>query len=286
MKLLYPEEHFNCKNYLPVEVDYGFKFFSMQIGETVSKNSLLNNAIVFVLEGEINIKCNEQDEKKIEQFHTFLLAQSSSLYCQAITETKIIIFFFKGHISLLCENSDLSSYSSSSTDPIDELKIIKFNKPLLSFLNLLEIYLQAGVNCIHLHEIKKSELFLLFRTSYNKKDIYDFFSPILKADINFRSKVIKAYVFGYNRKKMSNLLNISTSHFARIFQKEFGITYYQWTIIQKKRYIVTNLAIPNITIQDITETLGFTSTSHFSRFCKTEFGCTPGDLSKQLKLKK
>ena len=42
-------------------------------------------------------------------------------------------------------------------------------EPLNLFLGLLETYLQAGVSCKHLHEIKERELFIIFRTTYTKK---------------------------------------------------------------------------------------------------------------------
>ena len=59
------------------------------------------------------------------------------------------------------------------------------------FLHLLESYLQAGVNCKHLHELKERELFIIFRTAYTKSEIIQLLYPIMGIEIDFKAAVLK-----------------------------------------------------------------------------------------------
>lgn len=285
MKLIYPEEHQTCCNYIPNDLNFGFKILSFPEGEVISSNSMQNNLIVFVLKGSIELECNDFEKKHYKNKEFFFLSQSSSIKCKVLTDCRLIVFSFTGHLSLLCENSNLLAYSCSCSDFQYNMKTLNFNKPLECFLVLMEMYLQAGVNCLHLHDLKKNELFLLFRTSFSKKDIYELFYPIIGADIDFRSKVLKKYQFGYSTKAMADALAMSTTNFSRTFQREFGVTFYRWTLLQKAKYVRHKLSSPHVTISDIIHELGFTSSSHFNKFCKSEFGHTPTEFIRHLRLK-
>lgn len=283
MKLIYQEEHFTCSNYIPKELNLGFKIFNLSSGEIFEKERFENNIIVFLLKGEIEIKCDDSEIKKIADKEFFLITQASSLSCCALTDSYMIVYVFFGHISMLCEYSKMLNYSSDFSDFKYNLKVLKFNKPLEVYIDMLEMYLRAGVNCVHMHELKKTELFLLLRMFYTKKDVYELFYPILGSDVDFKSKVLLQYQIGYNTKIMANQMAMSTIHFSRKFREEFGETFYRWTLAQKALAIRRKLSSPSITISDVINEFKFSSPSHFHKFCINEFGCTPAQFLRQLR---
>lgn len=133
MKLMYPEEHLSCSNYIPSDLDFGFKILSLSEGEVLSRNCLQNNVVVFLLRVSLEVQCNEFEKKSFSRKEFFFLPQSSSLTCKVLTDTRLIAFSFTGHISLLCENFNLLTYASSCSDFQYDLKTLKFNRPLEFF---------------------------------------------------------------------------------------------------------------------------------------------------------
>ena len=73
----------------------------------------------------------------------------------------------------------LSSYLDEVQNTPLCFEPLSVRAPLDTFLHLLESYLQAGVNCKHLHELKERELFIIFRTAYTKSEIIQLLYPIM-----------------------------------------------------------------------------------------------------------
>lgn len=55
MVLMYPEEHLTCNNYVPSKLDFGCNIFLLSEGEVFKRNFILNNVIVILSKGEIEI---------------------------------------------------------------------------------------------------------------------------------------------------------------------------------------------------------------------------------------
>ena len=283
MKLFYPEEHFICSNYISPEIDFGFKILRLSEQEEYKKDFSTNNVIVFLLKGNIKIECNDSNRKQIADKEFFLIPQSSSFTLNALTESHLIIYLFSGQVSMLCEYSNLLNYSSYCSDFKYNFKVLQFNRPLEMYIELLDVYLQAGLNCVHLHQFKQQELFLLLRTTFTKQDVYEFFYPILGSDVDFKSKLLMKYKYEYNTKEMAKEMAMSTIYFSRRFKGEFGESFYKWTLSRKSQCIKRKLCSPCVTISEIIEEFKFSSPSHFYKFCVHEFGCTPSEFIRKLR---
>lgn len=70
-KLLYIQEHRSCRNYLET-VENGFKYIEFERDETILEKESLWNYLIFVLEGECVISCN-QFRNRIFQTGTIVL---------------------------------------------------------------------------------------------------------------------------------------------------------------------------------------------------------------------
>ena len=85
------------------------------------------------------------------------------------------------------------------------------------FLHLLESYLQAGVNCKHLHELKERELFIIFRTAYTKSEIIQLLYPIMGIEVDFKAAVLKHKDRVRSKQELAELLGMSGSELHRKF---------------------------------------------------------------------
>lgn len=75
--------------------------------------------------------------------------------------------------------------------------------------------------------------------------------------------------------KMSEDLNISQSHLSRIFKPMLGMNCSEYLIAAKMNKAQELLNTTNLTVNQISEKLGYYSTAHFIRVFKTTYGCTP-----------
>lgn len=282
MKLFYLSEHTSCVNYVS-DIQMGFKLTSLPKSEVVEGKSVKHNTIVFILSGEIELSCNEFFNKKLTKGKIIFLAQGSDVTGRAIKETELLVFIFSSQNISVCDKCTLNSYLKSSRNNTYEFASLKQKGPIKAFLELMKTYLVTGINCMHLHEIKQKELFILFRAIYTKKELVNFFHPIIGLDLDFKTKILERYHLGYTISEFASELAMTPSSFANKFNKEFGITYHQWMLKQKAKHIKHKLMLHSTTITDIVNEFNFSSASHFTKYCKAQFGCTPIELIKSLR---
>lgn len=282
MELLYIEEHTSCGNYVS-DNNSGFKLITPLKGDMITHKDISSSHIVFLLEGELEISCNEFTNRLFKKGTMIFLPQSSDVYLRAITACKVVVHVLDSRTTNLCDKQTLNQYARSCAEVDYDFKGLKFRRPLTEFLDLLTIYLAAKVNCAHLHEIKQKELFIVFRTAYMKEELVEFFYPILGFDIDFRARVLEAYGMGASIEELAKTLSMHEKTFTSKFSKEFGISYHQWVLKQKAKHIQHKLALPHTKIKDMIREFGFSDSSHFNRFCKKQFNCTPTELLGQMR---
>lgn len=285
MNLYYPEEHTSCANYISNSPS-GFKLITLKKGEKTSDDEHLHdhyNLIIFVLNGEIEFSCNQYTNRRFTSGELLFVARSTIVSCRTLKDSKLIVLLVDYTVANLCDKYTLKQYVALCPDVVYDFKGLKIRSPLTEFLKLLEIFLEAGVNCIHLHEIKQKELFIIFRTAYNRDEITKLFYPILGNDIDFKSSVLAHYKVGYSTKEIACAMALSEASFSKRFKQEFHITYYQWMLKQKAHHIKYKLADPSITIKEVIQEFNFANFSHFNRFCKEHFGHAPSEFMKSLR---
>ena len=181
MELNYIKEHTSCVNY-KTEEDAGFALKEAALGEHFDnrQQEIKANHLIFILSGEVSITKDSKEETRVRAGE-FIFIPLSSHYTGTVIQpgTYISLSFFHDTISL-CDKHMLSSYLDKAQHTPLCFEPLSVRAPLDMFLHLLESYLQAGVNCKHLHELKERELFIIFRTAYTKSEIilsrlnYDF----------------------------------------------------------------------------------------------------------------
>lgn len=286
MELNYIKEHTSCVNY-KTEEDAGFALKEAALGEHFDnrQQEIKANHLIFILSGEVSITKDSKEETRVRAGE-FIFIPLSSHYTGTVIQpgTYISLSFFHDTISL-CDKHMLSSYLDKiQTTPLC-FEPLSVRAPLDMFLHLLESYLQAGVNCKHLHELKERELFIIFRTAYTKSEIIQLLYPIMGIEVDFKAAVLQHKDRVRSKQELAELLGMSGSELHRKFTQEFGETVQSWLQKQKNKEILSRLNYDFISIKEVAYELGFGSAAGFNKYCKNNFGCSPSELKQEIKKK-
>lgn len=280
MSILNYEEHITCSNYLS-EVRLGFKYIEVEKGTIFSVDDKKEKHLFFFMEGDALVRYNEFPNKRFGKGEMIFLPKSADCYGEALTACKFLLLIYDAPVRL-CDKVRLESIIRHSQNIQYEFKSLPVRPVLESFLTLLRTYLQTGINCLHLHEIKQKELFILLHGFYSKEELAQFFFPMLGKSLDFRSSVMANYPLARTAKDLAAMSGYSEDHFIELFEKEFSDTPYQWMQKQKAKHIMGRLSQDNVSIKDIVNEFNFTCPSHFSKYCKRHFGTTPSELKARL----
>ena len=82
--------------------------------------------------------------------------------------------------------------------------------------------------------------------------------------------------------KLSHLINLSPSHFQRLYRQTFGVTCIAAVIACKIEYAKVSLSATGGTIREISSLCGYENEEHFMRQFKKIVGVTPTEFRKQM----
>lgn len=279
-KLLYLEEHVSCKKYLP-NILVGFKYRQLIENSILKEHNKDYHHLIFFLKGEALISCNEYRNRSIKSNEFVLIPKSADFSCKIVAAADIVIFTFDRFVGV-CNKLELQSLAYYRNKIQYNFEPTIICPPLEQFLSIVVEYLQSGMNCRHMHEIKLLELFLLLRGFYKKEELANLFHPIIGKSMDFRSLIMENYLKVEHVDDLARIVGMGRTSFNNKFREEFGTSPHQWILKQKAKHIRFKLAEPGSTLSDIMRLYKFNSATHFTRFCKQQFGCTPSELLRQL----
>jgi len=85
--------------------------------------------------------------------------------------------------------------------------------------------------------------------------------------------------------ELSNQLFISVAHLIRVFKRDNGCTPHQYLLTYRLMRAAQLLKYSDLQIQQIANSVGFSSPSHFGRCFFNHYGCTPLKYQKQFSIK-
>lgn len=273
-------QHSTCPSYESNKLT-GFKWIDAKSGTVVKNSNAQHNRLVFLVKGKLSISYNEFSDHIFTDSQIIFLPQSADAVTVVLEDSSLMIFIYD-HPSNVCERLGFESLLPFRDQTVYKFQGLDIREPLTSFLFLLKRYMEEGVNCAHLHEIKQRELFLLLRNYYSKEDRAQLFYPALGESMDFRSMVLSHYRSAHNATELADTCNLSPQIFAIRFKKEFNESPYQWMQRQKACHIRNRLAQPQVPIKEIVHEFNFTCQSHFSKYCVKYLGETPAKLRQSL----
>lgn len=274
---MYSEEHQSCTHFQEEDVTFDFSITEKEIEY---KDKCTNaNLIVLFLKGSFTVTSHFFKDRFINQDEMIVLPRGDSYSIKASKHARLLFFRFAEPTSS-CARQILNSYKYVTDESKYTGCALPIKDPIDSYIQLLSIYLSAGIKCEHLIDLKKDEFFLSLRWFYSKEDLARFFYPILYCTCSFRQNVMKSLEHANSVSELIEACNMSKSLFYKRFKDEFGTSAKQWLINQLKDRIRKKILEPEITAKDLMNEFNFSSPEHLNLFCKKQFGMTPSQLIK------
>lgn len=280
MHLYYSKEHFSCINY-KTDFSTGFKHKQLAQGSEYETDKTMEHHLVFLIEGQVLIDCNEFHNKHFSAGEILFIPQFSMLRAKILEHMECVVFSYLTPQDL-CQKFAMERLYQYAKNIEYNFSSLRIKKIVYIFLTLLNSYLSKQINCFHLHEIKQQELFLLFRTHYSKNELARFFLPMLGKNLDFRSLILKNYAKAKTVKELANICGISPMTFQRRFKEEFKESPYQWLQKERGKIIREKLLDRTIPIKEIIADFDFSSPSHLTIYCKRVFNQTPSEIRKTM----
>ncbi|MDF2941968.1 MAG: transcriptional regulator, AraC family [Herbinix sp.] len=168
--------------------------------------------------------------------------------------------------------------------PLNTLLVLPSSKQLNKIIK--EIYLEYISNNSNRYESMDLLLKLLFvkineLVAYKPKDtiLYGYYDTLL----NLRSLIYRHPEEKWTVERLAHQVNLSPSHFQRLYKQTFGTTCIADVIACKIQYARTSLAATGGTVREIAAMCGYENEEHFMRQFKREVGLTPTEYRKQMR---
>lgn len=260
-----------------IDSQTGFHYNELKAGVVEKDVTIINNLFIFILEGNCKLGYNNFKQKAFKSGDLIFIPKESIASGEVHRDIKFITMSFSAPLNP-CDKQAIVNLSHHRDNSLHKFSCLRFTKPLRNFLNSLTDYLNTGGNCIHLHEIKHKELFLILRWYYTKEELASLLYPIISNKYDFKTLIIESYNEHNSLDALIEASKMSRTTFMRKFKSSFGIPVYQWILKQTCNRILELASRQNITIKDIMREINVSNASHFNRLCKRHFDCTPRAL--------
>lgn len=281
MKLLYLNEHLSCLNY-QMDSDVGFSCQQLEENEIYRIDNSKSSCTLFMIEGEAVFDLGKYKGLRILQNQMVFIPQNIGTQIKSITGSKCMLLFWDRNVSV-CDKLFLGSLSVRGEGQTSDNLILPVKKPLIEVLNSVRTYLEARLLCRHMHLLKQQELLLVLKGFYTKKELAEFFSSSTRIRRDFEKFVMENYKRVNSVKEFADLYYISERSFSRKFHSSFGESPYKWMQKKKAEQVLEMISDPELSFQEISGKLGFSSSSHFTAYCRRMYGMSPTKLREKNK---
>ena len=183
--LLYAEEHRSCLNYRIPHVA-AIKVEQFPDDSAYHIIDTHETTLFFVLEGEAYITSNNYKNILHRSGYMSLQPANSSCYVR-VTKSCTVISCHFSYATNLCERFSLQQLSQFIPQGFEyNFTLLPIRERLNEYLILLQHCLNDGLGCLHFHELKTHELFILLRAYYSKEELATFFYPIIGKNQEFK----------------------------------------------------------------------------------------------------
>ena len=148
-------------------------------------------------------------------------------------------------------------------------------------LDSVNFFLSNNISCIHLHEIKQKEAFLILRAFYTKEENAKLFAALLYEKVNVPEFVRMNFLKVRTAEELAQRYNVDFQEFTHKFVGAFGMEPQKWMDKKKAELIKSDLRIVDIPYENIINKFLFSSMEEFSRFCVKNIGKTPVEYRNQ-----
>lgn len=263
------------------ELRTGFSYYELEQGYTRQTLCLPLNFIIFVLDGEVSISCNEFENRRFRRGEMAFMLRASAVKLIAETVARLITFHFDAVLAAY-ERHALRAFMPDAEKCASDFAPVAVPQSITALLTNFRFLPDTDSDWTHYNELKHSELFLLLRRDLPRDEFVAFLAPLIRHFSEFRLKVLDKYpqleASGGGVGELADLVGMGRKNFDLRFREEFGVSPAQWLIAQKAIHLKAYLSEPGAKIADAMDRFHFNSPSHFNRFCRTRLNATPRTL--------
>lgn len=281
-EILSIDEHRSCVNYLKDQNGTGFRYLEIKKSETLDLDNLRLNYMFCVLNGRCIIQSDTCKPRDTRGGEMLLVPRTISCSVTVQQDVQLIVFGFDLPQNS-CDRLIFENYAEYASQITYDASPQPIKEPLRIMLENIAYYLQAGLNCGHLHQLKNQEFFLLIRGFYTKQEIAQLFYPLIGKSLDFRNKILRNYSSSTSVAELIRNSGLSRSSFFVRFKQEFGMTAKDWLAIRVRQEIVHLASNRQLSTKEIMHCLNFDSPQQFNRFCKHNFGLPPTQFIGQIR---
>lgn len=249
------------------------------IDGTINKEYSDSYDLVFILDGELNLLCN--NENHTIRTGDIILFGSDDTYQICKKSDKNFIFQFKMSISLLMKSIDIEDVEFHTG--LIKTKDNKYKKLKESIHQIIKLtisqekkanFMQLSYIFILLNEITSN--FIIYNTKSKKKS---------------RSKKIIHYInTHYNEnlglQEMADMFYMDSAYFSRFFKKTIGINFKEYLMNIRMNHALYDLQETDKTITTIAIDNGFANINSFNKTFKKNYHTTPSSYRNKYAIKK
>lgn len=281
MQILQHFGHSNCQSNTS---DYKVNFVQMKLsaGKVISNGDKSMFYFSFIMKGVVTAKLGDYPIVTFRAGEMMFVPKYMDVTITALEDVESVIFVYNKPINL-CEKKAIEDAKKVKDQLTYEFKSLPMNEAIYTFINQLIKYMDDGVYCTGLLQMKTTELFLIIMHYYSDIDKIIFFYHAIYSSMDFHDTVLANYKKVKTIVELATLCNMSLSDFNRKFRFEFRDTPYSWMLKRKSELIKMRLRDNGATIKAIALEYGFSSPAHFNTFCKKQLGGTPIQIKAQCK---
>jgi len=252
--------------------------YSLEKGETDLGEGVQGIAILILLRGAIHFDATADEEPFTLRAQEVCLLSTTSPYKAMVEEDAHLLMCLFITDIFPFDREMLATLRPFYRRGSNARIVLKMNETIGAFSQLMDNYIEKGLESDPLFEIKRQELFLLLFATYSAKELALFFCPIIGEGIQFKEFVMGNYIKAKNVQHLAQMANNSTSGFIKKFNRHFKESPYRWMLRHKAKVILEDVRSSQTTLKEIAFKYNFSDYQHFVGFCKMQYGVTPSKL--------
>jgi AraC-like DNA-binding protein len=276
-----------CRKDSAAEVNAAFVYYEIRAGEEIGNRGLPLHFLFFVLDGAMEVSCNQFENRRFQANEMVFLLRSSSVKVRTLKNVKLYVMYFDKLLSL-CDRQLFEADLPYAKKFAYDFRPVAIPAPVRRFLEQILYFQHRKVDCRHFNALKQDECFLLLRYFCSREEIIALFSPLIGGgggSMDFRNKVLESYtkVEGGGVTKLAGLVGMGRKTFDKRFREEFNTSPAKWMQQETAKRLRLYLSESGVTISDAMDKFHFNSPGHFNRFCHHYFQSPPGAIVREAK---
>ncbi|MCI1719920.1 MAG: hypothetical protein LKM37_02685 [Bacteroidales bacterium] len=281
MKLLYAQEHLSCVNYVTNKA-IGFSIHMLLKGDIFAIPDKTENYIVFLTSGKLELNFEKVGVRELNSEEMVLIPLNSDGNGKVLENSSFVLLAFDNEHLNLCDKFSIDDVLSSVAPEDEFSRALPIYPPMQSVLDSVNFFLSNNISCIHLHEIKQKEAFLILRAFYTKEENASLFAALLHGNrIKLPEFVRINYLKVKTAEELATRYGLDFDEFTRKFKESFGMEPQKWMDKKKAELISGELKIVDIPFENISKKFLFNTMEEFNKFCILNIGKTPVEYRNQ-----